>query len=243
MDGALGAGLQLLGTWQYTMTAESAPALLFDEWFRGELRDRLYRQALALHVCADRLDDAVARVLPDESVVGDVTVEMLLIERGLADPGRLRRMLCETLGQAVRRLRDQCGRDETKWRYGSSRRTRLTHAACALGLHGGSRPWSLGADPKSGSPETVGVAVFDPRSREQVLGASFRVVMDVGAWDQCVAVNTPGQSGDPRSAHFSDLYEVWYEDRYVELSYSAARVAGNAETVLALAPPTAQGAP
>ncbi|WP_244470743.1 penicillin acylase family protein [Microvirga massiliensis] len=36
-------------------------------------------------------------------------------------------------------------------------------------------------------------------------GASFRIVLDVGNWDQSVTINTPGQSGDPFSPHYRDL--------------------------------------
>ncbi len=40
-----------------------------------------------------------------------------------------------------------------------------------------------------------------PRAWFQVAsGASFRQVIDVGAWDRSLVINNPGQSGDPDSA-------------------------------------------
>jgi penicillin amidase len=37
------------------------------------------------------------------------------------------------------------------------------------------------------------------------VGASFRMIVDVGRWDRSLAINTPGQSGDPGSPHYRDL--------------------------------------
>jgi penicillin G amidase len=56
-------------------------------------------------------------------------------------------------------------------------------------------------------------------------GASVRMVMDVGAWDNSVVINTPGQSGDPMNAHYRDLFPLWAEGTYVPLrSFVASAV-------------------
>ncbi len=36
--------------------------------------------------------------------------------------------------------------------------------------------------------------------------------------------NTPGQSGDPDSPHYRDLFESWARDRFFPLFYSRERV-------------------
>jgi len=56
-------------------------------------------------------------------------------------------------------------------------------------------------------------------------GASFRAVLDIGAWDAGRGINLPGQSGDPREAHYRDLYSLWVAGEMVPLAYSAAAVA------------------
>jgi Penicillin amidase len=52
----------------------------------------------------------------------------------------------------------------------------------------------------------MGGSIFSPRAARYRLndfgvtnGASFRMVLDVGNWDQSVVINTPGQSGNPFS--------------------------------------------
>jgi penicillin amidase len=62
------------------------------------------------------------------------------------------------------------------------------------------------------------------------------MVLDVGAWDNSMIVNTPGQSGDPASPHYRDLFPLWASGRYVPLRYSRAAVDADAETVIALTP-------
>ena len=42
-------------------------------------------------------------------------------------------------------------------------------------------------------------------------GASFRMVIDVGEWDNSLAVNVPGQSGDPESPFYDNLLEIFVE--------------------------------
>ncbi|MDQ3942857.1 MAG: penicillin acylase family protein [Actinomycetota bacterium] len=32
-------------------------------------------------------------------------------------------------------------------------------------------------------------------------------MVDVGNWDNSLLMNTPGQSGDPCSSHYADLFE------------------------------------
>jgi penicillin amidase len=42
----------------------------------------------------------------------------------------------------------------------------------------------------------------------QAAGASVLFAMDVGAWDNSMATNTPGQFGDPLSPHYRDLFPL-----------------------------------
>ncbi len=67
-------------------------------------------------------------------------------------------------------------------------------------------------------------------------GASFRMVLDVGQWDNSRTINTPGQSGDPDSPHYRDLAALWANGEYVPLLYSRQAVEAAANEVIALSP-------
>lgn len=71
----------------------------------------------------------------------------------------------------------------------------------------------------------------------QTGGSTFRVVIDVGDWDGSLALNYPGQSGDPASPHFDDLVDGWARGQYFPLLYSRFAVDAAAESVLELRPP------
>ena len=73
-------------------------------------------------------------------------------------------------------------------------------------------------------------------SWEQIEGASYREILDTSDWDQSVAVNTPGQSGQPGSRHYSDLMPLWDAGRYFPLSYSQQAVEKNTLDRLTLLP-------
>jgi penicillin amidase len=70
----------------------------------------------------------------------------------------------------------------------------------------------------------------------QTSGASYRQVVDLARWDRSVVLNSPGQSGDPASAHYRDLFPLATEGRYVPMLYSRAKVLEAADEILTLTP-------
>jgi len=67
---------------------------------------------------------------------------------------------------------------------------------------------------------------------------SARFVTDVGDWNNSWASNSPGQSGDPRSPHYRDLFNDWAHDVYFPLLYERAAVeAATTERIVLVAHP------
>lgn len=64
--------------------------------------------------------------------------------------------------------------------------------------------------------------------------ASYRQVIDVGNWDGSLAINTPGQSGDPNSQHYRDLAPMWANGKYFPLLYSRTAVEAHTERKIIL---------
>jgi penicillin amidase len=73
-------------------------------------------------------------------------------------------------------------------------------------------------------------------SLDQVSGASYREIFDLADWDKSVAINVPGQSGQPGSKHYDDLLPLWSKGRYFPLNYSRAAVDAATTDVLRLTP-------
>jgi penicillin amidase len=95
---------------------------------------------------------------------------------------------------------------------------------------------SLSAVELPGSEDSPRAASFTDKDFSVVAGASVRMVIDVGAWDNSVAINTPGQSDDPDSPHYRDMLPLWASGKYVPLLFSHSAVERAAETVLDLVP-------
>ncbi len=94
----------------------------------------------------------------------------------------------------------------------------------------------VGPFEKGGSDSTPMNAHYRPSDFRVMSGASVRLVVDVGAWDNSVCINAPGQSGDPTSPHYGDLTARWAEGAYVPLLYSQERIEGAAERKICLKP-------
>jgi penicillin amidase len=98
---------------------------------------------------------------------------------------------------------------------------------------------NVGPAPKAGDRTVVGVARYN-KDFQVDAGASFRMVLDVGQWDNSVAVNTPGQSGDPSSPHYRDLFPLWLTGKYFPLLFSRSAVDKAAERKFVLVPDRVQ---
>ncbi len=78
---------------------------------------------------------------------------------------------------------------------------------------------------------------YRPDDFAVTLGASFRMVLDVGDWDRSLVINAPGQSGDPASPHYADLVAGWAAGACMPLLYSRAAVDAGAVRRIRLLPP------
>lgn len=217
-----------------TMAVELPQPTLFEHWFRRRLRPALLRDRLLPLVGPERVEAAVRAVSPDENAAGDPRVGLrLLAEAVRGEEGRA--LVARSLGLAYLDLLKELGPPGPAWHWGEHHFARLDHP---LERTRTSPAWARGPRvARPGSADTVDLTAYDGSGR-QYHGASFRIVIDVGAWDESVAVNAPGQSGDPRSPHYDDLTDLWSRGRYFPLLYSREAVDRHRETTLRLLPRT-----
>jgi len=96
--------------------------------------------------------------------------------------------------------------------------------------------WSVGPLPKGGSELTVNSNGYRPEDFRVINGVTFRMVLDVGNWDAGLAINCPGQSGAPASAHYRALFPIWANEGYFPLVFSREAIAKAAERRILLEP-------
>jgi penicillin amidase len=229
-EGRIAQGLALLRGWDGDERADSAPAALFEVWF-----DRFLRPATLKAV----LGEAGAKL----AAPGDAARVIALLE----SPGKLLTaaqrdaLLLTTLGQALEALAGRLGSDPAKWRWGDLHQARFEHPLRAVVDDDRIKTLDVGPWPIGGSAFTPMATQYRSGDYALTVGASFRMIIDVGRWDSSLAINTPGQSGNPGSPHYRDLAPLWAAGRYFPLLYSrrAIEKATTARLVLRPAPPPA----
>jgi len=81
----------------------------------------------------------------------------------------------------------------------------------------------VGPMPRGGNGYTVGSTGGNDN---QSSGASFRMIVDTGDWDQCLGTNSPGQSGNPDDPFYDNLFKIWAQDQFFPVFYSREKVEG-----------------
>lgn len=126
--------------------------------------------------------------------------------------------------------------DPSGWRWDEAHAVKFSHP-----LGGGGRllDWffSRGPVPIGGDSMTVNKTTTDLR-RPYVTSeaASYRQILDIGAWDRSLGINTTGQSGHPRSPHYFDQNQLWRQVAYRPLPFTRSAVDAATVSQLQLVP-------
>ncbi|HVH89553.1 MAG TPA: penicillin acylase family protein, partial [Terriglobales bacterium] len=143
-------------------------------------------------------------------------------------------LLLSTLADAGHEMEQKQGSDSALWSWGAMHTITFRHSLDQV--RGGKALFDLGPVSRPGDGETVDATGSPANGFEQQSGASYREIFDLQNWDNSLAINTPGQSGQPGSRHYSDLLAVWEAGQYFPLLYSKRAVEENATDMLTLVP-------
>jgi len=115
------------------------------------------------------------------------------------------------------------GVDTRTWQYGQLKykHIQFEHPLAAFTDSVTRKKLNLEAYPRGGNGYTVGST---GSAENQQSGASFRVLMDTKDWDRTLMINTPGQSGDPKSPFYGNLLEKWANDGYFPAYFSKNKI-------------------
>ncbi len=220
------ADARILLAWDAELRADSAPAALYELWaadLRGAVTARMVPAAaqstlgkLPMSRVAEELEQPRSAVFgPDPGATRDAT-------------------LLEALTTAKARLVATLGPEPAGWSWGALHRVTFHHS-----LDGSpevARLFDRGPTPRPGDGDTVQATSFINASFDQISGASYREILDLADWDRSVAINVPGQSGQPGSPHYDDLLPLWSSGRYFPLAYSQTAIDAATTDTLDLMP-------
>jgi penicillin G amidase len=155
-----------------------------------------------------------------------------------ADPAKGRdQLLLKSLDEAVDALTKKLGPNMEAWRWGQEKyhHALIPHPMAEIAAPETRAKLNVGPVPRGGDSYTVSAT---GNADNQTSGGSLKIIADTENWDNSIALNNPGQSGDPESAHYRDLFELWGRGRYFPIFYTRAKVESVAEDALTLRPRT-----
>ena len=143
----------------------------------------------------------------------------------------------QSLEQAVAELTKRFGPDMAAWKYGQERyHHALIRHPLSPAVNSGIRArLDAGPAPRGGDGSTVSAT---GNGDNQTSGGSFKFIADTEDWDNSIGINAPGQSGDPASPHYRDLFDHWAKGRYFPVAYTRGKVESVTGSVTRLSPGT-----
>ena len=205
---------QLLLDWEFVLAPESVAAAIyvaFEGRLRGNVNGLFIPAAERRHLRGMALTKVIGHLTAPGGEFGD-------------DPIAGRdAVLLRSLEEAVAALREKLGGDMDRWQYGQPdyKHATIFHPLSRAAPAEIAARLTVGPLPRGGYSYTLNNT---GGGDNQTSGASFRIIVDTGDWDRTVGSNTPGQSGDPDSPFYDNLFELWANDRFFPVFYSRDRV-------------------
>lgn len=214
---------KILLAWDYAMTIPSVAAGIYNQW------EKELVQAMRL------------LVVPSAAFPHLIGLDISRVVHWLTFPdGKFGRnplqgrneFLRACLQRAVQTMESRFGQDKSKWQYGqlNYKHVWLRHPLSSAVNAEMKKKLEVGPLPRGGNGSTVGST---GGADNQLSGASFKILLDTHNWDECWSMNNPGQSGNPHSPFYKNLFELWATDQYFPLYYSQDKIESvTAETII-----------
>ncbi len=226
------AALNLLKTWDDQARVDSAPAAVFEAFWRHLLQDT-FNNKLPERYWPDggsRWDEVMRRLDAASAWWDDPTTADVVETR----PDILKKAFSE----AVKEVVGQFGSDSSKWSWGA--------------LHGATfRNQTLGESGvgpiealfnRGPFPTGGGEAIVDATGWSIIDGyevnwlPSMRMIVDLGSLSSSVTVHTTGQSGHAYNKHYADMAPLWASIQYYPMLWDEAAIKKDVEGHLSLTP-------
>lgn len=214
-----------LTNWDHRLDRDSAAAAIFDIWEQAMI-NLIFQKNVPEKQMENVSMPGRQRVTewivdPKESIFG-------------SNPEKTRdQFMLQSLQIAVNYLTEDFGKDMDNWSYGKLHYAEINHPLSHLVDEATKKQINIPPLPRGGGSNTLNA---NHGNDKQLSGASFRMIVDTADWDIAVGTNSPGQSADPRSAHYDDLFEGWNKGDYFPLYYSKDKIMNSKSAEIHLKP-------
>jgi penicillin amidase len=211
---ASAAAKKLLEDWDYVLDKNSIAAGIYVMWER-KIRENIKKIVVPKEV---------------QSLFGNVQLTKVLswmeepsqIFEGKSELER-DKFLKESFEMALLELEQKLGPNRDKWTYGQAdyKHALISHPLSFALSEEWNQKLNFGPVPRGGYSFTPGANAYGDNNTS---GASFRIVVDVSDWESAIGINTPGQSGNPDSPFYGNLFSTWANDGFFTVPYQYENV-------------------
>ena len=203
---------QKLLDWDFRLTPNSIEAAIYVAW-ENEI-----------------MSHAFDRFVPDKAKSFFTSLQLKTVIDWIESPGNMflntkQRDLFvkKTFTSAIADLKKRLGEDTKNWMYGqkNNKHSYMVHALGEVTKKEFFEKLNLGPLPRGGNSYTPGSTGSDYR---QSSGGSFRMIVNTGDWDGSIGTNAPGQSGNPDSPFYGNLFKDWSKDKYFPVYFSKEKI-------------------
>ncbi|WP_340677149.1 penicillin acylase family protein [Paraglaciecola sp.] len=222
--------LQSLVEWDGKLTPDSRSAAIFEIWYNLFLRKAVMQNLVG---------DAALIYLANGVSWGDQETILSILENPgptLGDQQAREQLLTQSLQEAILFMNE---RNILGVQWGQLHTMKFTHPLSAVVDENTQSILNTASFPRGGSADTVNANWHVSQLTNDfrtVGGATWRMVIDVGEWDNSRAMNSPGQSGNVFSDEYKNLSELWAQQESFPLLYSDEAIDAATQRVIALKP-------
>lgn len=204
---------RLIG-WNFKLEANSIEAAIYVAWenqIKNLARTKLIPESAKGLITSVRMKKLVDWIITSDDRFGPNP----MLDRD--------QFLIEAFTKGISYLKETLGDNIDNWQYGQEKfkHIYMTHVLGNFVNEDLKAKLNLGPLARGGNSYTPGSTGGGNRQRS---GASFRMIVNTGDWDAAVGTNGPGQSGNPESPFYSNLFESWAKDEYFPIYYSRSKI-------------------
>lgn len=201
--------IDLLNNWDNILLKNSIEAMIYVNWERTIIK--MFHEEF----------------VPEEvNELLSVQLYTIIDQISKMEVNQKKSFLLETFLVSLNDLKNKFGENIENWTYGQVeyKHIKVKHPLEDIVNDSIYKILSFKSYPRGGNGYTPNST---SSNLSQSSGASFRVIIDTKDWDNSLATNSPGQSGNPTSPFYRNLYEDWANDKYFNLFYSKEKIKSN----------------
>ncbi|HKB11665.1 MAG TPA: penicillin acylase family protein [Vicinamibacterales bacterium] len=217
---------EALLAWNFSVDADSVAAGIYEMWQRrltANIRNLLVPKEAQAFIGQPNMKRVIDWLdAPDGRFGADAV-------KGRDD------LVARSLSEAVAELTKKLGADPNGWKWGQPQyhHALIRHQLAAIAPPDLRAKLNVGPYPRGGDSYTVSAT---GNADNQTSGGSLKIIADTENWDNSLGLNNPGQSGDPSSPHYRDLFELWSRGKYFPIFYTREKVESVTEERTAMTP-------